>query len=446
MNVKRVLRRPDTILVRTLALVLMTVVLLTAVNSGIILVRGPPRTQPLTAHEIARLLNGQPIAKADQSLVVSQSDDLPAELAQSSSDRLGAYAVAHYLGISPTDVRLMRSDSETNRNQQFQREFELYGPEGRFNPVVFGSFTAAAKGDDGQWTVLRSSAPDPLTIWKKTTIIRFLLSLLIVIPIAWLFSRRLAEPIRSFASAAERIGHRREMEPVKVEGPAEIRQAAIAVNEMQERLQRYLAERASMVGAIAHDLRTPLSRLNFHLAKASDEIREKAEAEIREMEELIAATMDFVQNEGRPRVREPVDLGLLVEGVVDDCADVGHDVRLTRTDRVTVVGDPILLKQLFVNLINNAISYGARAEVALSVAQGRAVVDVGDEGPGLSEYDIARVFEPFYRAETSRNRATGGMGLGLAIVKAAAEAHGGEVRLSNRPSGGLSARVILPLE
>ncbi|HMC93095.1 MAG TPA: ATP-binding protein, partial [Allosphingosinicella sp.] len=111
----------------------------------------------------------------------------------------------------------------------------------------------------------------------------------------------------------------------------------------------------------------------------------------------------------------------------------------------TVSGDPILLKRLFANLLNNAVTYGQRASVTLSTAEGWAEVDVADSGPGLSDGDLQRAFEPFYRAEGSRNRGTGGIGLGLAIVRAAARRHGGEVTLANRTEGGLSARVRLPI-
>jgi two-component system OmpR family sensor kinase len=198
------------------------------------------------------------------------------------------------------------------------------------------------------------------------------------------------------------------------------------------------------VGALAHDFRTPLSRLHFHLASAPEDVRAKAEAEIAEMEQMIAATLEFVENETRAHPREAVDLTLLVEGVVDDLADLGRDVRLGRAAPATVIGDAILLKRLFANLINNAVTYGHRALVTVDCGKGQAAVEVLDEGPGLSAADLERAFEPFYRAESSRNRSTGGMGLGLAIVRAAAQRHGGTVTLANRPQGGLSARVTLP--
>ena len=215
---------------------------------------------------------------------------------------------------------------------------------------------------------------------------------------------------------------------------------------MQARIRGYVLERTSMVGAIAHDLRTPLSRLKFHVASAPEPLRAKLEAEIDEMEQMIAASLEFAEAEARPQTRELIDLPLLVEGVVDDLSDLGKSVTLKRTEPATVAGDPLLLKRLFRNLINNAVTYGGHGRVSVQRQDGSVIVDIDDDGEGLDATSLDRAFEPFYRAESSRNRMTGGMGLGLAIVKAAAVSHGGDVELSNRSEGGLRARVSLPLE
>jgi len=135
-------------------------------------------------------------------------------------------------------------------------------------------------------------------------------------------------------------------------------------------------------------------------------VRIAAEEEIRQMEALIGTTLDFVDNENRPRLKEPLDLGLLVEGLVDDFADMGRDVTLTGAEPVIIAGDMILLKRLFTNLIDNAIKYGDRARVRVMRKEGRAIVTIEDDGPGMEQADIARAFEPFYRGEPSRNRSS----------------------------------------
>jgi two-component system OmpR family sensor kinase len=373
-------------------------------------------------------------------------DAPPVPARGSEQDELLKIALSHQLGLAPADVRVHQTDTRRSRLprriSQEKRALADYGIE-RFDPVIFGAFAAAARMPDGRWLVV-SRQGQSIDSWQVGTALRIVFGLVVALVVAWLFAARLARPIRAFAGAVGRIGVQVQSEPVEVSGPSEIRLAAEALNDMQSRIRRYVAERTSVVGALAHDLRTPLSRLHFHLAAAPEDIRCKAEAEIREMEQMIAATLEFVENETRSRPREKLDLALLVEGVVDDLADLGRDVRLDRAAPATVMGDAILLKRLFANLVNNAVTYGRRATVTLDTPNGAAIVEVTDEGPGLSPTDLERAFEPFYRAETSRNRTTGGMGLGLAIVRAAAQRHGGDVMLANRPEGGLSAKVTLP--
>jgi two-component system OmpR family sensor kinase len=442
----RRLRLPQSILGHTLLLVIGIVVLLTALNLGIILFRPPPRDVPVSAYEVSRLLRGEPIAKDNTAIERSVMDAPPVPARGSEQDELLKIALSHQLGLAPADVRVHQTDTRRSRLprriSQEKRALADYGIE-RFDPVIFGAFAAAARMPDGRWLVV-SRQGQSIDSWQVGTALRIVFGLVVALVVAWLFAARLARPIRAFAGAVGRIGVQVQSEPVEVSGPSEIRLAAEALNDMQSRIRRYVAERTSVVGALAHDLRTPLSRLHFHLAAAPEDIRCKAEAEIREMEQMIAATLEFVENETRSRPREKLDLALLVEGVVDDLADLGRDVRLDRAAPATVMGDAILLKRLFANLVNNAVTYGRRATVTLDTPNGAAIVEVTDEGPGLSPTDLERAFEPFYRAETSRNRTTGGMGLGLAIVRAAAQRHGGDVMLANRPEGGLSAKVTLP--
>ncbi|HEX5182215.1 MAG TPA: ATP-binding protein [Allosphingosinicella sp.] len=443
----RRLRLPQSILGHTLLLVIGIVVLLTALNLGIILFRPPPRDVPVSAYEVSRLLRGEPIAKDNTAIERSVVDAPPVPAHGSEQDELLKLSLAHQLGLAPADVRVHQTDTRRsrlpNRINQEKRALADYGIE-RFNPVIFGAFAVAVRMPDGRWLVVSRQGSQTIDSWQVGTALRIVLGLILALVVAWLFAARLARPIRAFVGAVERIGGQAQAEPLEVSGPSEIRLAAEALNDMQSRIRRYVAERTSVVGALAHDLRTPLSRLHFHLAAAPEEIRCKAEAEIREMEQMIAATLEFVENETRSQPREALDLALLVEGVVDDLADLGRDVRLARVEPATVMGDALLLKRLFANLVNNAVTYGRRATVTLDTPNGEAIVEVTDEGPGLSPTDLERAFEPFYRAESSRNRTTGGMGLGLAIVRAAAQRHGGDVMLANRPEGGLSAKVTLP--
>lgn len=437
---------PDTILGRTLALTAGMVLLLTAINLAIIFLRAPPRDAPLNASEVARLLEQRPISKdvsglrlEDKALAISSTNE---------TDEWIGEAIAQHLGVDTSAVRFRRTSGPPERLGHIEREIaaarRLYSRE-EFDPIIFNGFEVSARLTDGRSRSLVREGSDAGWSWQLSTALRMLLAFFLVLPIVWLFARALALPIRAFASAADRVGREPGVAPVAVKGPAEIRLAAQAVNDMQDRLHRYHMERTGVVGAIAHDLRTPLARLRFHLADAPEPMRSRAEGEIDEMQAMLTATMEFVQHETRPRTSEPIDLALLVEGLVDDLADFGRPVHLDGAMPATVRGDPLLLKRLFNNLIGNAVTYGTQASVKVETADEQAVVTVADKGPGLCEAEIARAFEPFWRAEGSRNRGTGGIGLGLAIVRGAARAHGGEVTLANRAEGGLEAKVVLPL-
>jgi len=437
---------PDTILGRTVALTAGMVLLLTAINLAIIFLRTPPRDAPLNASEIARLLQDLPISK-DVAGLRSPSVPVPVTTTNQNDLWIGE-AVAQHLGSGPGAVHFRRTSGSLEGLGHIEGEIaaarRLYPPS-EFDPLIFNGFEVTARLPDGRTRSLVREGSDAGWSWQLSTGLRMLLAIFLVLPIVWLFARALALPIRAFASAADRVGREPSVAPVAVKGPSEIRVAAQAVNDMQDRLNRYHVERTGVVGAIAHDLRTPLARLRFHLAEAPEPMRSRAEGEIDEMQAMITATMEFVQHETRPRTSEPIDLALLVEGLVDDLADIGRPVQLEDAIAATVRGDPLLLKRLFNNLIGNAVTYGKQASVALGIAGDQAVVTISDNGPGLTETEISRAFEPFWRAEGSRNRTTGGIGLGLAIVRGAARAHGGEVTLANRPEGGLQAKVVLPL-
>jgi signal transduction histidine kinase len=297
---------------------------------------------------------------------------------------------------------------------------------------------------NGRWQVVqpRRAILDP---WQQ----RFLLVLagaaLAVTPLAWWFARRLAAPIAAFAQGAERLGRDPDAPPLDNRGSREVGAAVAAFNEMQERLRRYVNYRTAMIGAIAHDLRTPLTRLRFRIENAPDELKPKLAADIDEMEAMIAATLAFVQDATRPGERTKLEVSSLVETVMDEAAETGADAAVERAERAVVDGDPVALKRLVTNLVDNALKFGSLARGRVFAEAGMAVVEVDDNGPGVPESEIERAFEPFHRLESSRSRETGGIGLGLAVVRAIARGHGGEVTLQNRSEGGLRARVTLPL-
>ncbi len=221
--------------------------------------------------------------------------------------------------------------------------------------------------------------------------------------------------------------------------------AARAFNRMQGRLGEYLDERTAMIGAIAHDLRTPLARIAFRVEAAPEPVRDRVLADVAQMQAMISATIGFVRSTGARGALVPLDLSELVRAVGEQERELGRAVALDQLEPAPVRGDPIALERLVQNLVNNGLAYGGA--VALSVRRDGAEAELrcADRGPGLPDELLERVFHPFVRAEPSRNRSTGGIGLGLAIARTIAEDHRGTLRLANRAGGGLAARLRLPL-
>jgi len=306
-------------------------------------------------------------------------------------------------------------------------------------------FEVAVQSADGRWREVR---PDPglgLSAWQLRSALWFVLSTLAMAPVAYLFARRLSGPIRVFACAAERIGRDPGGPPLALKGSTEIDTAVRAFNEMQERLRRYVVYHTGMVAAVAHDLRTPLTRLRFRIEAMPEETRAKMAADIDQMETMISATLTFARDAARPSERTPLELSSLVESVCDEMAETGSRTEVALGEKVVLDGDPVALRRLITNLVENAVKFGGGARARVFRDNAGAVVEIDDDGPGIPPEDAERVFEPFYRREPSRNRQTGGAGLGLAVVRSIARGHGGDVTLINRRGGGMTARVLLPI-
>ena len=309
--------------------------------------------------------------------------------------------------------------------------------------LTFAPFAASLRFEDGRWATVEPPR-DWLSPWQARLLLALLISLLLVAPVVWLMARRLTRPIRLFADAAQRLGANPEAEPLAVSGPSELRRAIGAFNDMQASLRAHIANRPQTVAAIAHDLRTPLTRLRFRAEQAPEALRDRLAADVEEMDALIAQAMSYVRGEARQTPPEPVDLTSLVEDCMRGFAETGHAATLTPGPNVRVMGQPTGLRRALTNLIANAVHYGGQAEVTVEPLADRVAIHVCDPGPGIAPERMEEVFQPFVRLEGSRNRATGGVGLGLAVARQIARAHGGDVTLSNRAGGGLEATLSLP--
>lgn len=298
---------------------------------------------------------------------------------------------------------------------------------------------------DGSWASFAFVAPPLRVAWPVHLLVEALVLMLLVIVVSVVAVRRATRPLALLASAADELGANIHRAPLREDGPDEVRRAARAFNSMQARLKDYIEDRGRILAAIAHDLKTPLALLRLRTEALSGDAQLKArfEGDLQRMERLVAETLDFVRTLDSPEAAQPVDMQALLETLKADSTALGWQVEITGSAK-PYPGRVQALQRCITNLIENAVRYGKRAHVALEDADAALRIRVRDEGPGIPEGELERVFEPFYRLEASRSRATGGTGLGLAIARTIARAHGGNVTLRNADGGGLEALLTLP--
>jgi len=223
-----------------------------------------------------------------------------------------------------------------------------------------------------------------------------------------------------------------------------VRNAARAFNTMQERMQRHVDSRTRVLAAMSHDLKTPLTRLRLRMATIDDpDLQARVDRDLDEMENMVHGALSLLRGLNDDEPAEAVDINELLTTLQGEFADMGAPFAVQGRVQLLYAGKPMALKRCLTNLISNATKFGGG--VSVQVDDGVAVViRVRDQGPGIPAEHLERVFEPFYRVESSRNRDTGGTGLGLCIARDIAQAHGGALTLMNLPQRGLQATLTLP--
>jgi signal transduction histidine kinase len=296
----------------------------------------------------------------------------------------------------------------------------------------------------GDSLVYRVAAPpfDPPLPWHL--FIQLGALTLVLAAVLFLVTRSITRPLSKLAAAADAMGRSVRHPPLEEEGVHEIREATRAFNTMQDRLLRYLDSRTRVLAAMSHDLRTPLTRFRLRVESVDDaQLRGRFGADLDEMESLVRGALALFKGLDDDEKFEPTDVNALLETIVREYAEVGSNVSLDGRARDPLKAKPLALKRCVTNLVDNALKFGQRA--MMRVEDGAAlIIVVSDEGPGIPVESLERVFEPFYRLESSRSRDTGGSGLGLSIARDIAQAHGGRITLRNRPQGGLDAELELP--
>ena len=336
-----------------------------------------------------------------------------------------------------------RHDDEDDEHHEYEehRDEDDHRDDRHECPPVLGVSLALSSG---QWFNARARPPAPSWLWLKATLTSVGITAVLLTLTLLLAVRRILRPMNELSLAAHAFG-RGEKVRVPEKGPEDVREVTRAFNQMQDQVGRAQEDRARLLAALAHDLRTPITSMRLRVEMLPEgEDRDRLLDSLREMQHLAEATLDFIRGTTTEQHRR-YDLATLLDSLCGDLQEMGLAVHCDDSPRCVLQGQPEAVKRALRNLIENAVNYGDQAEVTLATTDTEAVVTIVDQGPGILEADRERVFEPFYRLEHSRSRETGGAGLGLAIARTLIRGMGGDIRLGAGPGGqGLQVSVTLP--
>lgn len=376
------------------------------------------------------------------------SDETLAELEDIMVARLGRYGIVDAkVRLDPAKLKSTGADPLlTSIPDAGEVENDLMTLAQDFNET--DRYTVSLQFKDGQWVNFTTPiTPSGPLLGPESLPIYIGIAGFVAIVSIWAV-RRLTAPYVLLEEAVTRLGEDFKSPPVSETGSREYRSAAKALNSMQKRLLEYVEDREYLAAALAHDLRTPITkmRLRLELLRKSA-VREALVNDIANIEITVKSVIDFVKLRVSEEEVERIDFWSMVYSVADEYPDAvlagesdpGDPARLLCEVR------PTALRRCMVNLIDNAIKYGRKAHISVTSTPDVIRLEITDEGPGIPESNMESVFRPFKRVETSRSRQTGGSGLGLTIARSLIQKMGGDIALSNVRGGGLRATLTVPL-
>lgn len=343
-------------------------------------------------------------------------------------------------GAPETRVRIFRTAPHTFEEPYLARIFE------NIDAKRFPLLEMAIQLSDGSWLSIMQSVQfdDVNLVWIQRA--QLALVSIVFIALSGILIMRVTRPLNQLSQAAERFGkHPESMLPLHETGTREVREAARSFNLMRERIRDNLSERDRMLTAMAHDLRTPLARMQLRIADIDDvEARKKFSENCAEMLSIVNQGVELARSLRTTEKCMLVDMRAFVQSIADDYVDENKNVTLciTTDHALTTLTRPTCLRRCVANLLNNALRYAGDAEINLGMENGNIMLDILDNGPGIPEEELNKAIRPYYRVESSRNRDTGGLGLGLSIAYNMALLSNAELALQNRKTGGLKAELL----
>ena len=268
---------------------------------------------------------------------------------------------------------------------------------------------------------------------------------MILFGVATIFMRNQVKPIRRLAAAANELGKGRDAPNLKPEGAREIRQASAAFIAMRDRIQRQITQRTDMLAGVSHDLRTPLTRMKLQLEMVKDSSDTAAlKDDVAEMEHMVEGYLAFARGEGF-ETPKPTNIAHILGDVVVSAKRRGTEVDFHTDGQFVVRIRQNAFKRCINNLLDNADRHATHVSIRTGKRGDAIEITVDDDGPGIPKHLRDEAFKPFFRLDESRNPETGGVGLGLTIARDIIRGHGGDIILGDSPSGGLRARLTLPI-
>lgn len=371
-------------------------------------------------------------------------DDEMAELEDIIVGRLSKYGVE--------EARVRRESAQAKPSQHPLQPNEAMGSVERelldlsTDFTQSDTFVASIEFKDGQWLnfTMQATPLSPILNIESLPLYASVAALVVLLSI-WSL-RRLTAPYRALESAVRRIGEDLKSPPLDERGSSEYKSAARAVNTMQGRLREYVEDRELLAAALAHDLRTPLTRIRLRLELLDNStLRTALMHNLADIEAISSSVLDFANYEAKDETSERIDFWSLVASIADGNAHVTFEGARRHERGLTCYGQAVALRRCVTNLVDNAVKYGGKARLKLSRDDKQILLTIDDDGPGIPEAQMGVIFRPFTRVEGSRNRQTGGFGLGLTIARNIARRYGGDVTLKNRAGGGLRAELAIPL-
>jgi signal transduction histidine kinase len=380
---------------------------------------------------------------------IDARDALPAS---SSAGSLGEQTVGDLVsGVirrrlgEPIEVRLIdaRLRDDAGRHDGILSLFNSRMPSGDFHVQLMLP--------RGQWLDVRAREgqagmqTEPGLLVLDYLVRIYLVRLVAVLLLALVAVRLAVRPLKQLTDAAEALGRNMHRPALPVSGPREVRTAALSFNAMQTHLTDSIAARTRFLTAVSHDLRSPLTRLRLRAEMLPDAVwRERLRGDIGEMEAMVRATLDAVQGVEITEARHEIDIDSMIEGLVEDAREAGHEIGIEGRASRPLNGYPRNLKRCLQNLVDNAICYGTQPSIHVSDLGYGVQIVVSDRGSGIpDETMLERVFEAYFRIDAAKAMRSEGTGLGLTIARSIAAAHGGTLILRNRADRGLDAVLML---